>query len=58
MFTSFYIHSILTFPNASSPLSKKNKTPKKRNVIPKPARPTPISGQKRKEKKNELKIKN
>ena len=28
---------------ARRPLSKKNKTPRNRNVTPKPARPTPIS---------------
>lgn len=33
----------LTFPIASSPLSNKSKTPRNKNAIPNPARPTPIS---------------
>ena len=35
---------LLTFPMARSPLSKKNKTPRNKNAIPNPAKPTPISG--------------
>ena len=34
---------LLTFPIARRPLSKKSITPRKRNVIPKPVSPTPIS---------------
>jgi hypothetical protein len=33
----------LTFPSASSPLSNRSNTPRKRNDTPNPARPTPIS---------------
>lgn len=32
-----------TLPIASNPRSKKSRTPRKMNAIPKPARPTPIS---------------
>ena len=38
---------ILTLPIAKSPLSKNKIIPKKRKVMPKPARPTPISEKKR-----------
>ena len=38
----------LTFPRAMSPLSKKNRTPKKRNKKPRPVRPMPISAGRRK----------
>lgn len=36
----------LTFPMASSPLSKKNMRPRKVNTTPKPDRPIPISASK------------
>ena len=39
--------SLLTFPIASSPLSKKNITPKKRKNTPKPVTPIPISAKER-----------
>jgi hypothetical protein len=43
--------TLFTFPMASRPLSKNNTTPKKIKATPIPAKPTPISGKKR--KKNE-----
>lgn len=35
-------HMNSIFPIASNPLSNKNKTPRNRKAIPKPAKPTPI----------------
>jgi hypothetical protein len=40
----YYLNlTILTFPIASNPLSKKNIIPRNKKAIPKPASPTPIS---------------
>ena len=39
-----YMSLLLTFPNASSTLSKKNIIPKNKKNAPNPVKPIPISG--------------